>query len=132
MSAPNLIVTIATRYLEALTCGSLDYCDGRNGHKSRAEAAAALFDSVVETSTPGYYLVHSEESPRRGYMVHALSPDLSCECDDYQNFKLHLCKHLGAAVLYHTVKEVLAEAHDDEPEPEQAPAWVAAFANERG
>lgn len=116
MSARNLVVTIATRYLEALACGSLDYTDGRNGHKSRAEAAASLFDSVVETSTPGYYLVHSEESPRRGYMVHALSPDLSCECDDFLNFKLHLCKHCCSAVLYHTIKTVLEEEERNEQE----------------
>lgn len=115
MSAQNLVVTIATRYLEALACGSLDYADGRNGHKSRAEAAAALFDSVVETSTPGYYLVRSEESPRRGYMVHALSPDLSCECDDHLNHKPGICKHLAVAVLYDTIKTVLAEDAGKEP-----------------
>lgn len=114
MSAQNLVVTIATRYLEALACGSLNYTDGRHGHKSRAEAAAALFDQVRETQTPGVYYVNSEESPRQGYLVDAVGPDLSCQCDDHHHFKLRICKHIGAAVLYHTLKTVLEEEARDE------------------
>lgn len=134
MSAPNIIVRIACEFLGAVACGSLDYKDGRHGHKSRAEAAAALFDQVRETRTPGIYYVMSEESPKLGYLVDAVGPDTSCQCDDAtfsRNNKTGLCKHKLSAILYHTIKEVLAETPDDEPEPDPVPAWVAAFTNER-
>lgn len=122
MKARNLAALIAARYLETLACGSLDYKDGRHGHKSRAEAAAALFDSVQETEVPGEYYVVSEESPKQGYRVDAREPDFSCQCDDSlfsKNNKLGLCKHILSAVLYDTIKTVLAEEVDDETEDEQ-------------
>lgn len=127
----NPIVQIAARVIEALACGNLDYREGRNGHKSRAEAAAALFDTVAETGTPGFYLVKSEdeETPKRIYRVHALSPDFSCECEDALNTKNNptgICKHQIAAIMYHTIKEVLSELPDEQGAVEAAPPALPA------
>lgn len=111
----NIILQIVAGVVDTLACGNLDYRDGRNGFKSRAQAATAVFDSVAETATPGLYRVRSEETLKRYYLVDALGPDFSCECEDHLRHAPGLCKHILAAVFYHTLRCALAEI---EPEPE--------------
>lgn len=108
----NLILQIVAGVIDTLACGNLDYQGGRNGFKSRAQAATAVFDGVSETRTPGLYRVRSEESLQRYYLVDAVGPDFSCECDDHLRHAPGLCKHILAAVFYHTIREALAEPEE--------------------
>jgi hypothetical protein len=108
----NPVTVAMATFLDNLTGGSLDYKSAHPDGDSRAQAGARLFeheDAIQELGTPGLYRVKSRTDGRVWYRVHAIGPDLSCECEDHRAHAPHICAHIIAAVWHFALGQALAE-----------------------
>jgi hypothetical protein len=133
----NDVYLLLMHSLDLLTGGSLDYKVPHGKDQSRIEAGLRLAedDAIHPTTTPGIYVVRSDDRTKKGlqYIVCAEWGNLSCTCEDATigpSNPVGVCKHQISAIVMEAQRMVFAQIDAREKAEAEAEAEMEAQRSE--